>query len=144
MNSTARASTLLATAGSILLTVGACDILTDAEPPRSARAELDGPSGTPVSIVASSDFEIATSEGGTTAELNEADTITASIPTSLQRDISSRRRVYFEVAYAGDSASAPDSVNASLTVFINGDRKGGASGNLIEQNLTFLFRSLVP
>lgn len=144
MNSTARTSGLIAVAGAVLLTAGACDILSDADPPRSARAELEGPSGIPVSIVASSDFEIMRSEGGTSAELNQADTVAATIPTSLQRDISARRRVFFEVSYAGDSASAPDSVNASLTVFINGDRKGGASGNLIEQKLTFLFRSLVP
>lgn len=144
MNSTARTSGLIAAAGAMLLTAGACDILSDPDPPQSARAEVEGSSGTPVRIVASNDFEIMTSEGGTSAELNQADTVAATIPTSLQRDISTRRRVFFEVAYAGDSASAPDSVNATLTVFINGDRRGGASGNLLEQNLTFLFRSLVP
>lgn len=144
MNPIARTSGLLAAAGAVLIAAGACDILSDPQPVKTARAELDGPSGVPVSIVASTDFEIVASGGGTSADLNDADTISATIPTSLERDIRARRRVFFEVALAGDTASAPDSVNARLTVFIDGENKGGAAGDLTEQNLTFLFRSLVP
>jgi len=121
-----------------VLALPACGIFDDG-PPETARVVIDGPTGHPVSVVTSSDFDAVTSADGDSREISvfSADTTAASVPFDRSYDLGPRTRIYLIVG--SDSTSAlPVRVRVSIDGEPRYDRSTYFAGGA---ELEFVFAS---
>jgi hypothetical protein len=121
MNTSKRCLTLLALA----MALTGCDIFQD-QTPDFISFRMDGPSGTVVSIVYSTEFIAAVDEIGVThLELFGADTVTQTLPIDTIVDVRVNRQLYLE-ALSGPT----DTVTVDVEVDVDDRGVFDDSGNL--------------
>jgi len=122
----------------VLLALPACGIL-DKGPPETAQVVIDGPSGHPISVVTSSDFDAVTSADGDSREISvfSADTSAAALPFDHFYDLGPRTRIYV-VVRSDSTATSPVRVRVSIDGDLRYDRSTRFAGGA---ELEFVFAS---
>lgn len=125
--------------------LGAC--ISGPGPRERARAEVSGPDGLPVRLITSTEFVRLQTTGETpdslSVQLFSADTSVRELPFETSADISASRRFLVRVSMAPetDSVADPGSIDASILLFIDGDERSEASGDLRESSVQVIFQS---
>lgn len=115
-----------------------------------ARAEISGPEDTSVQIVTSRRFVVTGQTGptlnpdsaGRRVNLQTADTVQRTLPTTVTRSVTQTQRIYIQVS-AGDTVSLPDSAPAEIRLFIDGDEKARNPGDLADAPLGVIYRASI-
>lgn len=141
-----RAPLSVVVAAALTTLLGAC--ISGPGPRESARAEVSGPDGVPVRLITSTEFVYQQGSGGTSpdtagAELFAADTSFRELPFEVSADISETRRYYVRVSMSPetDSVAGSGSIDTSIQLFVDGEKKTEASGNLRENSVRVIFQS---
>lgn len=125
--------------------LGAC--ISGIDSRESARAEVSGPDGLPVRLITSTEFVQTQTQPGTPDSLGvqifSADTSFRDLPFEVSEDISATRRYLVRVSQAPETDSVADSgsIDASIVLYIDGERRSEATGDLRESSVQVLFQS---